>query len=161
METSQIAKDMRKKQFAREFVKNGGNATYAYAEISPHTTYGNQKSRASEMLKKPDVKAEIERLTDGIGLNKDFIRSEYLKNYKNEDDKCSKGQQLHCLDKMGDIVGSFQKNDQTELKQLNVLNIVNFLQTEGAVLERKTLQSQDTGDNTYQPFEDLSSNEQE
>lgn len=52
-------KEIRHKKFAREVVKNGGNAPMAYRKVYPAVTKHSAETAGSRMLKRDDVKKEI------------------------------------------------------------------------------------------------------
>lgn len=54
------------KKFAQEVVKNGGNATQAYAKVYPLATQRSAEVAGSELLKKIEVQKEILSYRDAI-----------------------------------------------------------------------------------------------
>lgn len=62
------------KKFAREYVRNGGNGTKAVQAIKP-IKYDSARTRAKDLMKRDDVRAEIELALQENQINYDFILS--------------------------------------------------------------------------------------
>lgn len=60
------------KKFAREYVKNGGNATQAALAAKP-VTYDSARQTGMRLLKREDVQLEIQRALDAHGIDYDYL----------------------------------------------------------------------------------------
>ena|SRR3990167_9201601 len=59
-----IPQEILHKEFAKEFVANGLNATQAYKKVKPKATIGTARVEASRALTNPNVRSEITKLLE-------------------------------------------------------------------------------------------------
>ena len=73
-------KELRDKQFAKEYIKEGQNATKAYLNLRSGKV-SNQVARneGSKLTKDPDVRREITRLLDEQGVTRRYLNERLKK----------------------------------------------------------------------------------
>lgn len=54
----------REKAFCAEYISNGKNATDAWMKIKPKAKYSSARSYSAQLLKKPEIREEIDRLIE-------------------------------------------------------------------------------------------------
>lgn len=74
----------KEKRFAEEIVKNKGNGTQAALAAGYNTTLATAAVIASENIRKPKVKAEIERLLERNGITIDEITQLHSRNARQQ-----------------------------------------------------------------------------
>lgn len=97
-------------RFARLYVKYG-NATKAYQEVYPDSSYDATRNSASQLLAKPHVKAEIKRINDNImdevGLTKERLLEMTLETYAKAGMVYKTNDQLKAIEMLGRERGMF------------------------------------------------------
>lgn len=54
----------REKAFCQAYIANGKNGTDAWMKVKPKSKYASARSYAAQLLKKPEIRAEIDRLIE-------------------------------------------------------------------------------------------------
>lgn len=127
----------RKLMMAKSYIDNNGDLTKTAMDCFPQMTKDSAKVTATRLLKQKDVQYNILRMTGLIGLNKDFIVSQYL-TFLNSSETSEKGK-LHCLDKLAAVIGILNNTGNSEPQETNVLNIVNIVAETIKPEQRSTL----------------------
>ena len=54
----------REKAFCQEYISNGKNGTDAWMKVKPKSKYSSARSYSAQLLKKPEIRQEIDRLIE-------------------------------------------------------------------------------------------------
>jgi len=113
--------------FVKEYINNGFNALRAYETVHK-CAFSTANANSSNFLKRPRVyEAVMNQLTDGIGFNEDYVKTEMIKRAK--DKTRSENSQDKNLDNVAKIIGVYKNESNTEKKVLNVTNVLNVMNT--------------------------------
>jgi len=69
---SEAGRNVNIRKFAQEFVANGGNGTQAVMKAKP-MKYDSARTRAKDLIRRPDVQAEIKAAMDKLDLNYEYV----------------------------------------------------------------------------------------
>ncbi|MBT4937357.1 terminase small subunit [Candidatus Peregrinibacteria bacterium] len=124
--TQEMSITFKQAKFCKEYIKSDGNATQAYKNA-----YNKPVSIAQveghKNLRKPNVKAEIMRITQGAGITSDWIKKIHAE--RAVDPTRSESSQDRNLRNLGEMAQLYKNpEDDAKVQVLNINNITQFIE---------------------------------